>query len=178
MIETPRLILREATHDDVQGFFELDSDPEVHRFLGNKPVSTIGECHKVIDWLIRQYAENGIGRWSVTEKSTGEFVGWAGLKFVREETNGHTDYYDLGYRLKRKFWGQGIGSEVAVASLVYGFETMGLQEIFAAAHIGNLASNRILCGCGFVNEGRFLWDEEIQNWYRIDRAIWIKMGQK
>ncbi len=171
--ETPRLILRQATPEDVLGFYELDSDPDVHRFLGNKPVQTMEECLRVISWLQQQYAENGIGRWSVIDKTTGEFVGWAGLKFVREETNGHVDYYDLGYRLKKKFWGRGLASECAAESLRYGFEILKLKEIYAAAHIENVASNHILHKCGFIGEGRFVYDGAIHNWYRIDRLKWL-----
>lgn len=37
-LETPRLMLRAVKEEDAQGFFELDSDPEVHEFLGNNPV--------------------------------------------------------------------------------------------------------------------------------------------
>ncbi len=40
-IETERLMIRELVPEDETGMFELDSDPEVHRFLGNKPVNTI-----------------------------------------------------------------------------------------------------------------------------------------
>ena len=36
MIETERLILREILHSDADAMFELDSDPEVHRYLGNE----------------------------------------------------------------------------------------------------------------------------------------------
>lgn len=39
--ETERLILRELLPSDDYGMFELDSDHEVHRYLGNKPVTTI-----------------------------------------------------------------------------------------------------------------------------------------
>jgi len=38
-LETERLILREILPSDVNGLFELDSDPEVHRYLGKKPAA-------------------------------------------------------------------------------------------------------------------------------------------
>ena len=78
-IETDRLILREITADDAPAMFDLDSDPEVHRYLGNHPVLHIREIETIITHIRRQYAENGIGRWAVVDKETGEFAGWSGL---------------------------------------------------------------------------------------------------
>src|SRR5688572_5204127 len=100
--ETPRLILRELHPSDDAGMFELDSDPEVHRYLGGQTVESIDQCRAIIEMVRQQYIDNGIGRWAVIEKSSGSFIGWAGLKLVRTITNGHTDFYDLGYRLIRK----------------------------------------------------------------------------
>ena len=40
-IETERLLLRELISSDDFGMFELDSNPEVHKYLGNKPVKNI-----------------------------------------------------------------------------------------------------------------------------------------
>jgi len=165
-IETERLILREIDERDVQGIFELDSDPEVHRYLGNKPIASIEESESIIEYIMNQYKVNGIGRWAVIEKATNEFIGWAGLKYekeVRKEMN----YYDLGYRLKRKFWGKGIATEAAIESLKYGFNSMGLEEIYAGAHINNIASNKILRKLGFRFLETFEYDGSPHHWYKI-----------
>ena len=53
-IETERLILRELRPSDLNGMFELDSDPEVHKHLGNKPVKTIEESRKILDNIINE----------------------------------------------------------------------------------------------------------------------------
>ena len=60
-LETDRLIIRELEEYDAEGIFELDSDPEVHEFLGKKTIKTINEAHKVIDFIRKQYVSNGIG---------------------------------------------------------------------------------------------------------------------
>lgn len=168
--ETNRLILREILPSDAEGLFEMDSDPLVHTYLGNKPVTHMQQVMDVIDFIRKQYKENGIGRWAMIEKSTNHFVGWAGLKFVQEETNHKSNYYDLGYRLLRKHWGKGFATEAAIASLNYGFQQLGLQEIFAAAHLENKASDRILRKVGFEPDGVFEYDTEIHTWYRVDRV--------
>ena len=74
-VETERLILRELKQVDLEGMFELDSNPEVHKYLGNKPVKTIEESQKRIESIRNQYQKHGIGRFGVIEKSSGDFMG-------------------------------------------------------------------------------------------------------
>lgn len=170
--ETDRLILREIVPEDAEGLYELDSDPLVHSYLGNRPLTTMAQAAEQIGFIRRQYLDNGIGRWAVVEKSTGTFLGWSGLKLVRETINDHSDYFDLGYRLIRKFWGQGFASESAIAVLDYGFDVLALEEIFAAAHLDNIASNRILQKLGFGHRGDFEYDSARHNWYRMLARDW------
>jgi ribosomal-protein-alanine N-acetyltransferase len=99
-------------------------------------------------------------------------VGWAGLKLVTELTNKHINYYDLGYRLLRKFWGQGIATECARASLNYGFEVLGASEIFAAAHSENTGSNKVLTKVGLTFVESFDYFDARHNWYQINRKDW------
>lgn len=78
----------------------------------------------------------------MVNKQYGEFLGWMGLKYetkVRKSFN----YYDLGYRFKKKYWGQGIATETAQASLKHGFDTLGLTKICAAVEVSHIASNTI-----------------------------------
>ncbi len=176
-IETERLILREILPTDVDGLFRLDSDPEVHKYLGNKPVSDRNKIVTMIAFIRQQYRDHGIGRWAIIDKRSGEFMGWAGLKFVTEKTNEHQNYYDLGYRLIRKYWGQGIATESALASLDYAFKTLAIDEVFAAANCENRASNKILKKLGLNFIETFYYEDIKCNWYKIDKQGYEnKMG--
>lgn len=170
-IETERFFMREMLEMDAPGLFELDSDPEVHRYLGNKPVSDIETCYRVVEFVRQQYQDYGIGRWSVIDKISGEFIGWSGLKYEMNLRAGMR-YYDIGYRLKRKFWGQGIASESAAAALRYGFEILQYPEICAAAQVANGASNRVLQKIGLQRVETFEYLGEPTNWYRLEKARW------
>jgi len=142
--ETDRLILRELLPTDAAGMFAMDGDPEVHRYLGNKPFSTIEESQANIEFIRRQYVENGIGRWAVIEKKTNNFVGWAGLKLITETTNNQINYYDLGYRFSKKYWGKGYATESAIAAKDYAFNILKLAEIIGIADINNSGSIHVL----------------------------------
>jgi RimJ/RimL family protein N-acetyltransferase len=165
--QTERLILRELLPTDDKGMFELDSDPEVHEYLGRKPVKTIEESRNLIAFIREQYNTNGIGRWAVIEKETQEFVGWAGLKLIREPINYHTNFYDLGYRFIRRYWGKGFATEAAKASLAYGFGQMQLKEIYGMAHIHNTASQQVLTKAGLQYLETFDYEGEQMHWYKI-----------
>lgn len=166
---TERLILRELLPADVDGLFALDSDPEVHRYLGNNPISTKEEAASVIDFIRRQYWENGIGRWAIIDKHTNDFIGWAGLKLMKEETNGHINYYDLGYRLRKEYWGKGIATEAAKASLAYAFEVLKTPVVYAIADVGNAGSDKVLRKSGLRFIETFELDGVPHHWYRIDK---------
>lgn len=167
--ETERFILREILPTDVDGMFELDSDPDVHRYLGNKPVTDKSQIVDIIQFIRRQYLDNGIGRWAIIDKKTNEFIGWTGLKYVTDLINKHQNYYDLGYRLRKKYWGQGIATETAVASLEYAFESLNLDKVYAAASCENEASNKILRKIGFHLTETFYFEDIRCNWYEMDR---------
>lgn len=169
-VETERLILRELVPSDAEGMFELDSDPEVQRFLGNHVKTHIDEAMADIEFVRKQYVENGIGRWAMIEKSTGEFMGWTGLKLFTMEVNGHINYYDVGYRLIPRYWGKGYATESAIASVTYGFDVLKASEIIGTVDPKNGASKRVLekAGLRYIETFESPWGT--MEWYRIQSA--------
>jgi [ribosomal protein S5]-alanine N-acetyltransferase len=174
-IETERLVLRDLLPEDHLAFFALDSDPDVMKYIGVPPVTDIEQTKKLIDFVRKQYTENGIGRWAVVLKSTNEVIGWAGLKLIKEETNDHINFYDVGYRLLKSHWGKGYASEAALASLKYGFETMQLKEIYGYAMNEHIVSKKVLekAGLKFVNN--FYNDGIYDAWYKITKEEYFKL---
>jgi ribosomal-protein-alanine N-acetyltransferase len=173
IIETERFLLRRIVSTDLEGLFELDSDPDVHKYLGNNPLKSIKEAERVIEHIHKQYREVGLGRLAIIDKTTGEFIGWTGLK-VEKEVRPTFQYFDIGYRMKKEFWGNGIATETATACLDYGFNILHLEEIHGAAVIENIASNKVLqkIGLKFIEE--FQCDGEECNFYGISRDEWLK----
>lgn len=171
-VETERLLLREMHPIDVDGMYEMDSDPLVHQYLGNKPIKSKEKVLEIIHYVRQQYKENGIGRWSIIEKSSNQFIGWTGLKLFTEAFNNHINFYDVGYRLLRKFWGKGYATESAIASLDYGFNIMDLDKIYGAAHVDNVASNKILTNLGMQYLETFQYEEEDCYWYVLKKENW------
>jgi len=162
-----RLLFRELLPSDQDSLFEMDSDPDVHRYLGNTPVQSIDEIKTAITMIRKQYEENGVARMAVILKGTGEFLGWAGLKLVKQEINGHTNHYDLGYRFMKKHWGKGYATEAAKAFVDHGFNMMFLSKINAYADAGNVNSHAVLEKAGLLKMGTFDDDGVPSVWYEI-----------
>ncbi len=172
-IETDRLLLRDIEESDAAGIFALDSDPEVHQYLGNHPITSMQQAEEMICLIRQQYVDKGVGRWAVIDKASNEFVGWSGLKYelnLRKEFS----YFDLGFRLRPKYWGQGIATESARESLKFGFTKMNLTQICAAADIANFASNAVLKKVGLQFKEVFQYEEIPVNWYVLNREDWLK----
>jgi len=166
-IETERLILREFLPTDDVGMFEMDSDPEVHRFLGHKPVKNIDESQKQIENLRKQYQDNGIGRWAVILKNTNEFIGWSGIKLITNSINNHQNFYEIGYRFKQKHWGKGYATEAGLAFVDYAFNEMKVKALYAYADPGNIGSRNILEKLGMHYVNSFEYEGEEQVWYAM-----------
>ncbi|CAM1359042.1 Ribosomal-protein-alanine N-acetyltransferase [Tenacibaculum sediminilitoris] len=172
-LETDRLILREIHESDIEGIFELDSNPEVHKYLGKNPITTFKQAEENITFIQEQYKERGIGRFACIEKSSGDFMGWSGLKLnqgEKESLNGFTNFIDIGYRFIPRFWGKGYASESAFACLGFGFKEMKYDIIYGAADLENVGSNKILQKIGLLLVNKFDYEGVDVNWYALKKT--------
>jgi ribosomal-protein-alanine N-acetyltransferase len=167
LIETERLYFRELQASDDQNIFNLDSDAEVHRYLGNKPLHHIEQARDVIKFIRQQYIDYGIGRLAIIEKETNDFIGWGGFKLITDVVNGHQNYYDLGYRLLRKHWGKGYATESSKAAVDYAFNQLKLRVVYGIADMKNLSSQKVLAKCGFSNVDLFDYDAKPHYWFEL-----------
>lgn len=173
-VETDRIILREIVLADAEAMFEMDSDPEVLTYLGKSPIETIDQAIESIKFIRQQYLDFGIGRWAIEVKETKQFAGWSGLKFRPDELNGHSDFYEVGYRLLKRFWGKGLATESAKASVKYAFEKLNLDSVYATAEVGNGASRNALLKTGFNITGQCEINGNLCDWFEIKKVTLSK----
>jgi len=165
-IETDRLLLRALSLDDAPVFFELNSDPEVVRYTGGDSLGSVAEARqRICERILRDYAVHGFGRCAMILKETGALIGLAGLKHLDE-----FEQVDVGYRLLRKFWGRGLATEAARASIAYGFDVLRLPQIIGLVDPPNLASVRVLEKSGLVFEKTVEYRSQQVSKYLIARA--------
>ncbi|TMD44667.1 MAG: GNAT family N-acetyltransferase [Chloroflexi bacterium] len=148
-LETERLVLRRFTEADVDHLVDLDSDPEVMRFLtGGTPTPREVIQNDILPAFLRSYEHfPGFGVWAATEKASGEFLGW--FSFRPKDAASPNDVA-LGYRLRRAVWGQGYATEGVRALIRQGFTELDVQRVFATTYQDNLASRRVMEKAGLT----------------------------
>ena len=149
ILETSRLTLRQFTKDDVDDLFDLNSDPEVMRYItGGRPTPRELLQDEVIPFHLAVYERlDRLGTWAAESTATGEFLGWFHFR------PGHgTDItnIDLGYRLRRSAWNKGYATEGSRALIDMGFTDLGVERVFAHTMAVNAASRRVLEKCGLA----------------------------
>lgn len=178
-LETDRLLLRRFTEADAELLVELDSDPEVMRYLGNgRPTPRRVVELETLPRVLRQHDRlGGPAFWAAIERDTGEFLGWFELQPVGPA---RPDEAELGYRLRRPAWGKGYASEGARALVDRGFAEFGLQRIVATTMAVNTASRRVMekAGLRYVRTFHESWPDPIPGTdhgeveYALTRADW------
>lgn len=142
-LQTERLLLRRFTEADVDHLLELDSDPDVMRFVnGGRPTSREVIQYDFLPAFLRYYDRfAGYGFWAAIEKDSGEFLGWF---HFRPPEGSPPEEAELGYRLRKCAWGKGYGTEGSRALIRKGFVELGVQRVVALSAGENLASRRVM----------------------------------
>jgi RimJ/RimL family protein N-acetyltransferase len=164
-IETDRLLLRAFKMADLDDLSMIFSDPEVVKYLGKGLPARREETECALRSIIRHRKRHGYGRWAVIFKRTLELIGYGGLRSFHGTP-------ELVYLLSKSYWGQGLATELARASLKYGFEEQRFKRIVAMANQANTASQRVMEKVGMTFEKTaHLCDMDIVC-YSISRAAY------
>jgi RimJ/RimL family protein N-acetyltransferase len=180
-LTTQRIRLVPLSDEHLEHEVELDSDPEVMRFLGNGRARSREEVEAVHRArLAAAEPVAGLGFWSGFVG--GEFVGWWILQPPEREDQGPVaGQAELGYRLRRRYWRQGLASEGSRELIRHGFEDLGLDRIFAETMAVNVASRATMASVGLrhVRTFHLEWDEPLPGTeegeveYAITRTEWL-----
>ncbi|MFJ6844920.1 GNAT family N-acetyltransferase [Streptomyces griseoluteus] len=147
MLETPRLILRRWREEDIAPMAAVHADPVVMRWIRDGSVRDEEQTRRgVLAWE-SEWESEGFGLFAVQIRATGELAGFTGLS-VPGYLPELLPAVEVGWRLGRSHWGQGLATEAAGAAVRYGFEERGLERIVSVAQVGNDASERIITRLG------------------------------
>ena len=138
VLETPRLLLRHFTRDDVDAMFAIIGDRVTMQYY--PAAFTRKDAENWIERNIRRYADLGYGLYAIALKSSGEFVGDCGL--AQQDVEGEP-MMEVGYHLHRDHWGHGYATEAARACMDYGFRQWQPDKIISLIRPENLPSRRV-----------------------------------
>ncbi len=164
-LSTERLDLRPIVLGDAPALYALNSDPEVYRYTGEPPPSSLSEVEQRIA-AYPDYRDYGFGRLACVPRRTSEMIGFCGLKKL-PELSGEVD---IGFRLARSHWGQGLATEAATEVLRFGFETLELPRIIALVDADNTRSIRVLEKLGLSYERKVTYFDDVACLYARHRT--------
>lgn len=173
-LRTARLMLRPCRPEDRDDLIALELDPEVMRFLNGGPVNHDHTHPEDVTFLMPRGTEPDV--WVAQELHSLAFVGWFGL------FEDSSEQAEIGYRLRRNVWGQGLAPEGAGALIGWGFDIVGYDRIVASTMAVNLASRRVMekLGMRHTRTDFSEWSDPIPGsdhgevWYEVTRASWCK----
>lgn len=152
VLETPRTYLRQYRLDDLE---------DLQKILDEKTMYAWGhafskqECKDWIEKQLRAYEKYGFGLWAVVDKTSGKIIGNAGLNYesielvseaqskVDSAMESQCEILELGYLLNHRFWGQGLGLEVASVCAKYAFGKLGVKELYCLIKEDNMPSLKL-----------------------------------
>lgn len=160
--ETQRLIIREFFLREEEIYLDHFTDDEVCLYI---PKRTREERVNIFLAALVNYISNKkLGIWGIFSKTDGEFIGSCLLRFFDNEPG----KVELGYSLNKKYWGKGIGTEMAKAMVAYAFKDKDTKEVVAVTELKNIGSQRVLEKAGFIRLDNIVKDgEELAYFYYL-----------
>jgi RimJ/RimL family protein N-acetyltransferase len=143
---TKRVRLRSLRDDDFDALYEtVFSDPEVS---WSRTARSREDSRTSFDDKLAHASRHGFGMMAVTDRTTGEVLGYAGLQHLEDGPD-----VEVGYYLGRGSWGRGIATEVARCLVEYGLTDLALSRIVAVVRPDNGKSRNVLAKSGLQRVG-------------------------
>jgi ribosomal-protein-alanine N-acetyltransferase len=134
--------------DDAADLSRLMLEPQVRKTLWPWPTPpSDADLRSMLDQKLDHWERHGFGQWLIRDSQTGEMVGRGGLQHCKIEGEAAVE---IGWAVMPPRWGQGIATELALASIEQGFGALALTELVAFALPDNVASRRVMEKSGFT----------------------------
>jgi RimJ/RimL family protein N-acetyltransferase len=200
ILRTDRLLLTPLADRHIELEVQLDSDPEVLRHIGGRARTRDEVVASHAQRMARAGKVDGLGYWMAfgsdggapgslapEHEEDGEFVGLMMLPPAHgPDQPDDPTVSDLGYRLVRRYWRQGLASEASRVLLRHAFETVGQHRVIAQTMAVNLGSRGVMerIGLRYVRTYFPSWDEPLAGAalgeveYEMTRAMWTEARTK
>ena len=180
VITSERVVLRWISEDDIDGLYEVFSDPQVMRYWSSGPLPNREAAAELQREIAAGNENNTMFKWGLALRESNSVIGTTTL-FNLNLDNGRAE---IGYAMARAHWGKGYMNEALRALVSHAFDVMNLRRLEADVDPRNTASIRTLERLGFQREGflRERWhvNGEIQDaiFYGLLRREWETLPQK
>jgi RimJ/RimL family protein N-acetyltransferase len=165
---TTRLRLEPASLANARDLRLVHSDDEVWRWYGDERPDA-GEIDRWAEFMGESWRLHGVHKWIAYDRVRGEVVGrgglsrtpvdddwgqiyaflpdepWARAEYeTRQPFAAHADWLEIGWALRREFWGHGYASEIGHAGLAFAFEILGVRAVVSCTIRHNARSRAVM----------------------------------
>jgi RimJ/RimL family protein N-acetyltransferase len=176
---TERLRLEPIRGEHVEDYFRVFDDDAIAEWYAGK--LTRDEAQREAESAERIWRVVGFHKWLVYERTSGEVIGRGGLSAMRvseadgairaflptepwvEEGFGNDPanplarrWAEIGWALRRPFWGRGYATELGHAGLRFAFEDLDMKAVVAFTERHNTRSRAVMQRIGMRHAGEFL----------------------
>lgn len=141
IFQSKRLGFRRWKETDLTPFAEMNRDKAVMEYYPK--MKSREETETFISRIESVFEEHGYGLYAVDELVSGEFIGYIGFWWITFDSP-YTPFTEIGWKLKKDRWNLGYATEGAEACLHFGFDHLGLSEVYSMTSKINLRSERIM----------------------------------
>jgi ribosomal-protein-alanine N-acetyltransferase len=164
--QTPRLIIREFLPEEENIYLNHFNDKMVTQYI---PKRSRDERINIFRTALEQYVVNKkAGLWGIFNKADGAFIGSCLLRPFNNEPG----IVELGYSVEKRYWGTGIGTEMAIAMVAYGFSDENTLQVVAVTDLDNIGSQRLLEKADLKRMDNLLKDGEELAFFRLKRIAY------
>jgi RimJ/RimL family protein N-acetyltransferase len=152
-VETDRLVLRRFEHADRGAFSAIWTDPAVRAALDPTGAFDPANAPERLAHHLGHWREHGFGLWAIEDRAGGEPLGWAGAThptFVPDLAQ----EVEIGWTLRRAFWGRGLATEAADAAVDAAFTHLELERVVSLIAPDNRRSIAVAERLGMREDGR------------------------
>jgi [ribosomal protein S5]-alanine N-acetyltransferase len=160
---TDHLLLRDIAEADAELMFDLDSDPEVMRYIGSQLANDASWYRNLIRTkFVPQQTHSWHGVRVVFDRMSGDFLGSVSLRPASTSKDAQalgwnrSDEIEIGFRFRRSVWGRGVATEAAKPLVAIALADPTTTAIVAYADMSNVASLRVLQKLGLEPVGEVL----------------------
>lgn len=146
----------------------VHNDDEVVRWYDNRKPSRAA-AQRQADFMGESWRLHGVHKWMAYDRESGAVVGRGGLsrtpvdedwgqlyqflpggEWVREAYGvtepftAHANWVEIGWALRREFWGRGYASEIGRAGLDFAFDVLGVQAVVSCTIRHNARSRAVM----------------------------------
>lgn len=176
---TQRTRAEKTTIDHVDYLREIITDPKVQDAYNSTDEATFTNVEAQLSLINDQWERYGYGLYTIFDKETSAFIGFAGYYTVPIDElgtinilrgDGSADELELYFLFMPSYWRCGYGSEVAIELINIAFKYLPYSSVIARIEPKNYPSLQFIKKLNFIEESMGMYNNKPHLLYRLSKS--------